>query len=123
MLLTGANTGIGLATPEVLAARGARVWLDCRSEERDRPVLERLRASGGGVEFLSIDLADLASVRAAAGRFLATGEPLHVFINNAGVAGRSGLTPQGFELTFGTNHLGPFLFTTLLLDRLRGPGR
>lgn len=119
MLITGANTGIGLATAEVLAARGARVWLGCRSEERARPVLDRLRASGGDVELLSIDLADLASVRAAAGRFLATGEPLHVLINNAGVAGKRGLTPQGFELTFGTNHLGPFLFTTLLLDRLR----
>lgn len=119
VLITGANTGIGLATAEVLAARGARVWLGCRSEERARPVLERLRASGGDVEILSIDLADLASVRAAAGRFLATGEPLHVLINNAGVAGRRELTPQGFELTFGTNHLGPFLLTTLLLDRLR----
>ncbi len=120
MLITGANTGIGLATAEVLAARGARVWLGCRSEERARPVLERLRASGGNVELLQIDLADLTSVRAAAGRFLATGEPLHVLINNAGLAGRRELTPQGFELAFGTNHLGPFLLTTLLLDRLRG---
>ncbi len=120
MLITGANTGIGLATAEVLAARGARLWLGCRSEERARPVLERLRASGGNVELLQIDLADLSSVRAAAARFLATGEPLHVLINNAGLAGRRELTPQGFELAFGTNHLGPFLLTTLLLDRLRG---
>jgi dehydrogenase/reductase SDR family protein 13 len=120
MLITGANTGIGLATAEVLAARGARLWLGCRSEERARPVLERLRASGGNVELLQLDLADLSSVRAAAARFLATGEPLHVLINNAGLAGKRELTPQGFELAFGTNHLGPFLLTTLLLDRLRG---
>jgi NAD(P)-dependent dehydrogenase (short-subunit alcohol dehydrogenase family) len=72
-----------------------------------------------------LDLADLSSVRACAVDFLARGEPLHVLVNNAGVAGRRGLTAQGFELTFGVNHLGHFLLTQLLLERVAaaGPGR
>ena len=68
--------------------------------------------------FLALDLADLASVRAAAAAFLALDEPLHVLINNAGVAGRRGLTRDGFELIFGVNHLGHFAFTAALLDSL-----
>jgi retinol dehydrogenase-12 len=70
------------------------------------------------VSFLPLDLADLASVRACADEFLAIGQPLHVLINNAGVAGRGGLTSDGFELLFGVNHLGHFALTTALLDCL-----
>lgn len=119
MLVTGANTGIGRATAEGLARRGARVFLACRSEEKTRPVIDAIRAAGGDAELLALDLADLVSVRAAAAAFLATGEKLHVLVNNAGLAGKQGTTKQGFELAFGTNHLGHFLFTTLLLPRLR----
>ncbi|APR84655.1 Putative oxidoreductase/Short-chain dehydrogenase [Minicystis rosea] len=118
-LVTGANTGIGRVTAETLARRGGKVFLACRSEEKTRPVLEGIRAAGGTAEFLALDLGSLASVRAAAKTFLDRGEPLHVLINNAGLAGPRGLTQDGFELTFGTNHLGPFLFTSLLLPRLR----
>jgi retinol dehydrogenase 12 len=77
------------------------------------------------VSLLQLDLADLASVRRSAAEFLARGEPLHVLISNAGVAGRRGLTADGFELAFGVNHLGTFAFTTALLDRLasHGPAR
>lgn len=119
MIVTGANTGIGRVSAEELARRGARVHLACRSEEKTRPVIDGIRGHGGDAEFLHLDLADLDSVRSAAERFLATGEPLHVLMNNAGLAGSHGLTRQGFEITFGTNHLGPFLFTKLLLPRLR----
>lgn len=119
MIVTGANTGLGRVTAEQLCARGARVHLAGRSEEKTRPVIDGIRAAGGDAEFLPVDLADLTSVRAAAERFLASGESLHVLVNNAGLAGAHGLTKQGFEITFGTNHLGPFLFTTLLLPRLR----
>ncbi len=119
MLVTGANTGIGRVTAEEFARRGARVFLASRSEEKTRPVIEGIRAGGGDAEFMALDLADLASVRSAAEGFLAKGERLDVLVNNAGLAGAKGLTKQGFELTFGTNHLGPFLFTTLLLPRLR----
>lgn len=119
VIVTGANTGIGRVSAETLARRGAKVFLACRSEEKTRPVLDGIRASGGAAEFLSLDLADLASVRRAAETFLATGEPLHVLLNNAGLAGLQGLTRDGFEVAFGTNHLGHFLLTMLLLPRLR----
>ena len=118
-LVTGANTGIGRATAEALARRGGKVFLGCRSEEKARPVLDAIQAAGGTAEALTIDLSSLASVRAAARAFLDRGEPLHVLVNNAGVAGPHGLTADGFEPAFGINHLGPFLLTTLLLPRLR----
>ncbi|MBN9164240.1 MAG: SDR family oxidoreductase [Myxococcales bacterium] len=119
IVVTGANTGIGRITAETLAKRGAKVTLACRSEEKTRPVLDAIAAAGGTAEFLELDLGDLASVRAAAQSLLDRGEPLHVLINNAGVASARGKTKDGFELAFGTNHLGHFLFTTLLLPRLR----
>ena len=118
-LVTGANTGIGRVTAETLARRGGKVFLACRSEEKTLPVIEGIRAGGGLAEFLALDLASLASVRAAAEAFLALGEPLHALVNNAGLAGSRGATKEGFELLFGTNHLGPFLLTNLLLPRLR----
>jgi dehydrogenase/reductase SDR family protein 13 len=70
------------------------------------------------LSLLTLDLADLASVRACADAFLQTGAPLHILVNNAGLAGKRGMTASGFELAFGTNHVGPFLLTNLLLDRL-----
>ncbi len=118
LVITGANTGIGQATAEILAARGARVVLACRSEDKTRPVIDNLRARGGDAEFLSLDLASLASVRSAAEALLAAGRPIDVLINNAGLAGLRGVTKDGFELTFGTNHLGHFLFTVLLAPLL-----
>jgi retinol dehydrogenase-12 len=119
MIVTGANTGIGRVTAEALAARGARVILACRSEEKTKPVVDAIKASGGDAEYVHLDLADLDSVRACAAEILAKDEPLHVLINNAGLAGLRGQTKQGFELVFGTNHLGHFLLTELLLPRLR----
>jgi retinol dehydrogenase 12 len=118
-LVTGANTGIGRVTAETLARRGGKVFLACRSEEKARPVVDGIRSAGGKAEFLALDLGSLEAVREGAARFLARDEPLHVLVNNAGIAGSRGLTKDGFELLFGTNHLGPFLFTTLLLPRLR----
>jgi retinol dehydrogenase-12 len=119
-LVTGGNTGIGLATARGLAARGGRVHLACRSEQKGRAAQAELAAAYGAsqVSFLRLDLGDLASVRASAQAFLALGEPLHVLINNAGIGGRRGLTADGFELMFGVNHLGHFAFTTALLDCL-----
>jgi NAD(P)-dependent dehydrogenase (short-subunit alcohol dehydrogenase family) len=120
ILITGANTGIGRTAALALGRRGARLYLAGRSEERHRPVLDALRAEGqDAAHFLPLELGDLASVRACAERFLATGEPLHVLINNAGLAGQKGVTADGFEKTFGVNHLGHFLLTELLLERLK----
>jgi retinol dehydrogenase-12 len=119
-LVTGGNTGIGLATARALAARGGRVHVACRSAAKGQAAVAAITAATGSdqVRFLALDLADLGSVREAAAAFLSLDEPLHVLINNAGVAGRRGLTRDGFELIFGVNHLGHFAFTAALLDRL-----
>ena len=119
-MITGGNTGIGRATAAGLARRGGRVYLACRSPDKGRAAVADIVAATGNdaVAFLPLDLASLASVRECAERFLALGEPLHVLINNAGVAGRRGRTTDGFELTFGVNHLGHFVLTSLLLPCL-----
>jgi retinol dehydrogenase-12 len=119
-LVTGANTGIGRATAAGLARRGGRVWIAARSAAKGEAAVADIRASTGNeaVWFLPLDLADLDSVRSCAAAFLALGEPLHVLVNNAGVGGAHGLTRQGFEMTFGINHLGHFALTQLLLERL-----
>ena len=119
-LITGANTGIGYATAADLANRGGRVYLACRSEQKGQAAVAAIVAATGNeaVTFLPLDLGDLASVRECARQFLARGEPLHVLINNGGVAGARGITADGFELAFGVNHLGHFALTTALLDCL-----
>ena len=119
-LVTGASAGIGRATVYALAARGASVVLACRSEAKAQPVLDDIRHlyPGADIGFLSIDLGDLASVKSAAGVFLASSRPLDVLINNAGIAGVTGLSKDGYEIAFATNHLGPFLLTKLLLPKL-----
>jgi len=121
IVVTGANTGIGKATAAGLAGRGARVILACRSAERTRPVIDELARETGNdaLEFVPLDLASLASVRACADALLERDEPIHVLVNNAGLAGKRGLTQDGFEMTFGTNHVGHFAHTTALLERLR----
>lgn len=118
-LVTGANTGIGRVTALSLAQRGGTLTLAGRSAERTRPVLDEIAAAGGRASFLELDLGDLASVARAAKTYLDSGAALDVLVNNAGIAGPRGLTKDGFEVTFGTNHLGVFLFTLLLLPRLR----
>ncbi|MFO0682396.1 MAG: SDR family NAD(P)-dependent oxidoreductase [Sandaracinus sp.] len=115
-LVTGANTGIGRATVEALGARGAsRVMIAARSADKTRPVLEALKAQGVETAFFAMDLGDLASVRRAADEVLAKDWTIDALVNNAGIAGLQGLTKDGFEITFGTNHLGPFLFTEKVL--------
>lgn len=120
-VVTGANTGIGRVTALELARAGARVILACRSEQKARLVIDTIRTETGRVdaEFLALDLASLASVRRAAAELLQRGYPIHVLVNNAGLAGHRGTTADGLELIFGVNHLGHFLFTTLLLDRIK----
>lgn len=120
-IVTGANTGIGKIAAHELARRGARVILACRSEAKTRPVLDELRRDAAGadrVDFVPLDLGDLASVRACAEALLAKDLPIHGLVNNAGLAGQRALTRDGFEIHFGTNHLGHYLLTRLLLDRI-----
>lgn len=117
-LITGASSGIGRVTARVLAERGAKVWLACRDAGKTAPVLAEIRAAGGTAELVRLDLSDLDSVRSCAAQVLSKPEPLQLLINNAGLAGFKGLTKQGYELTFGVNHLGHFLLTQLLLPKL-----
>ncbi len=119
-VVTGANSGIGRATAEALAARGGSVILAARSAERTRPVLDGIRARhpDADVRFVPLDLASLASTQRAADTILGSTEALDVLINNAGIAGVRGLTADGFDLTFGTNHIGPFFLTNLLQPKL-----
>lgn len=120
-LITGANTGIGLVTARELCAMGARVFIACRSTATGRGAIDTIRKAhpSAQVELLSLDLGDFDSVRRCADAFLKRDLPLHLLINNAGLAGAKGLTKSGFELAFGTNHVGHFLFTKLLLERIK----
>lgn len=119
-LVTGANAGIGYATATDLTRRGGRVHIACRSQSKGEAAVAAIAAATGSdqVSFLPLDLADLASVRRCAEAVLALGKPLHVLVNNAGVAGQRGRTTDGFELQFGVNHLGHFALTQALLPLL-----
>jgi retinol dehydrogenase-12 len=123
-LITGGNTGIGLATASALARDGGRVYIACRSAAAGAAAVERIKTESGSaaVWLLPLDLASLDSVRACAAAFLDSGEPLHVLVNNAGVGGQRGITADGFELHFGVNHLGHHALTQLLLGRLSESG-
>lgn len=126
-IITGASSGIGKITARELARRGAHVVLACRSPEKTLPVVEELRreTARDRIDHVALDLGDLAAVRACAQELLARELPIHGLINNAGLAGLRALTRDGFEIQFGTNHLGHYLLTRLLLDRIiaSGPAR
>jgi NAD(P)-dependent dehydrogenase (short-subunit alcohol dehydrogenase family) len=120
-IITGANSGIGLEAAVGLAAQGADVVLACRNPSKGAAAktdVER-RAGNGTVTLMSLDLASLESVRDFAHEVLAHSAHIDILLNNAGVVARErSLTVDGFEQTFGVNHLGHFLLTTLLLDRI-----
>jgi dehydrogenase/reductase SDR family member 12 len=122
VLVTGATSGLGLAAAEGIARLGATLWLVVRSEARGEQaravILER---SGNQEVHVGLcDLSDLDSVRQFAERFAAQAERLDVLVNNAGVLpARRTMSPNGIEMTFATNVLGPFLLTNLLLQMLK----
>jgi retinol dehydrogenase-12 len=119
-LITGANTGIGRVTAIELARRGFQVFLACRSAERTRAVVDAINAERpDAAQWLPLELSDFASVRECTRLYLQRGLPLHLLVNNAGVAGVHGLTTSGFEWMFGVNHMGHFLLTDLLLEVIR----
>ncbi|MFI5668135.1 oxidoreductase [Streptomyces sp. NPDC051704] len=120
-VVTGANSGIGYVAARELARRGADVVLACRSSARGRAAVVRLRSEvpGAEVEFLPLDLADLASVREFAHVHGQRRTSLDLLVNNAGVMALPyGRTADGFETQFGVNHLGHFALTGLLLPQL-----
>ncbi|XP_061103722.1 dehydrogenase/reductase SDR family member 13-like isoform X3 [Conger conger] len=123
VIVTGANTGIGKATALDLAKRGARVILACRNQQRaEAAALDIKRESGNDeVVYMNLDLGSLQSVRSFTQTFLKTEPRLDLLINNAGIF-LHGRTEDGFGMIFGVNHLGHFLLTLLLLERLKKSG-
>ncbi len=120
-LVTGANSGIGFETARVLAERGAAVVLACRDPGKASAAAARIAAAAprASLSVVRLDLASLASIRAAAEELRAGHDRLDLVINNAGLMMPPyGRTEDGFELQFGTNHLGHFALTGLLLDRM-----
>jgi NAD(P)-dependent dehydrogenase (short-subunit alcohol dehydrogenase family) len=120
-IVTGANSGLGLVTARELARKGALVVLACRNLDKGGAALAECAAPGPPAELEELDLASMASVRSFADRFRSKHGGLDLLINNAGVmAPPRKRTADGFELQFGTNHLGHFLLTELLLDLMEG---
>jgi retinol dehydrogenase 12 len=120
-VVTGATAGIGRITAAELARRGAHVVITGRSAAKAQPIVDAIKVETNNphVEAISLELGDLDSVRAAAQALLDRKLPIHGLINNAGMAGTRGVTKSGFELAWGSNHVGPYLFTRLLLDRIK----
>ena len=124
VLITGGNAGLGLETAVALAAAGADVTITSRDAARGeaarKEIVDRAGVDAGHVEVMALDLASLAGVRAFAAQFLDTHPRLDVLVNNAGlILSERTETEDGFETTFGVNHLGHVLLTDLLLDRLK----
>ncbi|XP_004612475.1 retinol dehydrogenase 11 [Sorex araneus] len=122
IVITGANTGIGKETAKELAQRGARIYLACRDVKKGELVAKEIQTVTGNQQVLvrKLDLADTKSIRAFAKNFLAEEKQLHILINNAGVMMCPySKTADGFEMHMGVNHLGHFLLTNLLLDKLK----
>ena len=124
VVITGANTGIGKETAVDLAARGARVIIGCRNLEKGKEAIKEIQERSGNqnVFLEELDLASLGSVRSFADKILNSEPRLDILINKAGVL-QLGCpyqkTEDGFEMQFGVNHLGHFLLTLLLLDRIK----
>lgn len=124
VVVTGGNSGIGFETAAALASMGARVLLTARNADKGRAavaaIAERLHGEAA-VQLVVFDLANLASVREGAAEILEQAPRLDVLVNNAGlVLTERAETVDGYEATFAINHLGPFLLTNLLLERLAG---
>jgi len=121
-VITGGSGGLGAETARVLAARGARVVIGARDVAKGEKVAADIRSAspGAAIEVGALELASLPSIRAFAAAVLAKHPAIHLLVNNAGImACPLARTEQGFELQFGTNHLGHFLLTGLLLPALR----
>jgi NAD(P)-dependent dehydrogenase (short-subunit alcohol dehydrogenase family) len=123
IVITGGNTGIGKEAAVALAGRGAQVVITSRNEERGRAARQEIaqRSGNDSVDVMPLDLASFRSIRSFAADALDRFDHLDVLVNNAGlILHRRAETEEGFEETFGVNHLGHFLLTNLLLERLRG---
>jgi len=127
VMITGANVGLGLETSRCLAVMGAKVILLSRSKSNGDAAIERIvekhPETKNNVSTMCVDLASFASIRAFASSFIASKQPLHILINNAGqMAPPRTLTEDGFEMQIGVNHLAHFLLTGLLMETLEAAG-
>lgn len=121
IMVTGANAGLGFETAKILAGKGARVLLACRSEEKASNAIDLIQNDypDADLQFVELDQANLSSIKKAA-KTVETEKRLDVLINNAGIMGPPyELTADGFESQFGVNHLGTFALTNLLLPKLQ----
>lgn len=121
-IITGANAGIGKETAIDLARRGGKVYIACRDIKRGEDALKEIMKKSGSnnVHFLQLNLASMDSIKEFSKKFHELEPKLHILVNNAGVmACPKSSTSDGFEMHIGTNHLGHFLLTNLLLDRLK----
>lgn len=130
IIITGANTGIGFEAAKKLCEAGNDVILACRDEVKGKAAVENILKENPNAlaTYLQLDLADMASIRKFVEDFHALGKKLNVLVNNAGLFLKSDdrvrqFTKDNFELTMGTNHLGPFLLTHLLLEDLKKTGK
>ncbi|KAG2171287.1 hypothetical protein INT43_002909 [Umbelopsis isabellina] len=126
VVITGANDGIGKETAIDLAKRQATVIIACRESKKTADALAEIRraSNNSNVFHEAIDLADLDSVKAFATRYIDSGRPIHILINNAGIMALPTRreSKQGYELQFATNHLSHFLLTELLLPVIKKSG-
>jgi NAD(P)-dependent dehydrogenase (short-subunit alcohol dehydrogenase family) len=121
VLITGANIGLGKASTQLMTAKGAQVVMAVRTVSKGEKAADDVRKEvpNAKLNVMALDLADLVSVRAFAADFTATHDGLDILMNNAGVMATPQMTTQdGFELQFGTNHLGHYALTGLLIDTL-----
>eukprot|EP00088_Acartia_fossae_P025240 TRINITY_DN2605_c1_g1_i1.p1 TRINITY_DN2605_c1_g1~~TRINITY_DN2605_c1_g1_i1.p1 ORF type:complete len:325 (+),score=52.48 TRINITY_DN2605_c1_g1_i1:31-1005(+) len=125
VLVTGANTGIGKYSAEDLCRRGAKVIILCRNESRAQAAMDdiKLKVPNADLEFEQLDLSSLQNIKACADRLNGKLEQVDILLNNAGLFCTQQKTADGFEMMFGTNHLGHFYLTNLLLPLLRKAGQ
>nr|XP_042911079.1 retinol dehydrogenase 12-like isoform X1 [Parasteatoda tepidariorum] len=122
VIITGGNAGIGKETALDLAKRGAKVIIACRDTRKGEEAAQDIKEKepSAAIQVEQLDLSSFASIRKFAENILQTEQRIHILINNAGVAScPKSLTEDGFEMQFGVNHLGHFLLTNLLLERLK----
>ncbi|CAH2295232.1 retinol dehydrogenase 14-like isoform X3 [Pelobates cultripes] len=122
VLITGGTSGIGRETAIALAKRGARVLITGQDEQKEYEALRQIKKESNSlnVRFLCLNMANLQSIRDFCREFMKNEKRLDILINNEGVPAVLDWTENGFSMCFGVNHLGPFLLTNLLLERLKG---
>lgn len=126
VVITGGHSGIGYETTRGLAKRGATVYIGCKDVNKAKDVVHNIsvETKNENLHLIQLNLASFDSIREFAKEFIKQNQPIHILINNAGVwmDEAKEKTVDGFEMTFGVNHLGHFLLTKLLMDKIKEAG-